>query len=64
MSNLDDYNRVMAAVSRLEREHFKEPCHPSRCGHRLINYRDPLCNERGTPESECPPHCRHGGTGA
>jgi hypothetical protein len=20
---------------------------------------DPICNERGVPESECPTHCRH-----
>jgi hypothetical protein len=29
----EDYERIMDEVRRLEREHFKEPCHPSRCSH-------------------------------
>lgn len=26
---------------------------------RVLSPADPICNERGIPESECPAHCRH-----
>jgi hypothetical protein len=30
---MSDYGQIVARIRELEDEHFKEPCHPTRCSH-------------------------------